>query len=151
MHFFGVMQWLPFRSSVRSQVQIPRKEQGMRRYVITCEFYRGMHAAAAADCIRRLASEWEHPLEGVWIVATPLSAGEIRSALAAHLGFRDRVCICETGTDRAEFNTLAASGEKVTQIQDARANSRLLADIFSRNGQSSRHLKAATAKNLRSA
>jgi hypothetical protein len=151
-HFFGVMKRLPFRSSVRSQVQIPvRKDLKVQRYVIACEFFRARRAPAVGDCIRKIATEWQHPLANMWIVETSLSAGEIRSALLPHLDFQDRVYITETGASSAEFNTLTDGGGKVTQIEDARSQSRMLASIFSRNGKSSRHLKAATAKSLKSA
>jgi hypothetical protein len=157
-HFFGVMKRLPFRSSVRSQVQIPaRKDLNVQRYVIACEFGRARRAPAVADCIRKLASEWQRPLSNLWIVETSLSAGDIRSALLPHLDFQDRVYISETGTSTAEFNTLPDGGGKVTHIGDARSQSLMLASIFSRDGQGSRHLKAATtikaatAKSLKSA
>jgi hypothetical protein len=155
------MKRLPFRSSVRSQVQIPAwKDLKVQRYVIACELSRVRPAPAVEDCIRKIASEWQHPLANMWIVETSLSADEIRSALLPHLGFQDRVYITEAGVSTAEFNVLPDRGGKVTQIADARSRgqSRMLASIFSRNGQGSRHLKAATgnlkaatAKSLRSA
>jgi hypothetical protein len=123
----------------------------MRRYVITCEFYRAKRAAGVADCIRKLATEWEHPLAGVWLVQTNLSAGDIRASLLPHLDFQDRIYVCEAGKDAADFNILPTSGGKVTQIDDARTKNLILKGIFSRNGRSSRHLKAATAKSLISA
>jgi hypothetical protein len=122
----------------------------MRRYIITCELYKAKRAAPVADSIRRLAAEWHHPLNAVWIVKTPLSASEIRSALQPHLDFQDRLYICEAGSEAAEFNALAASGGKITQIGEARSRNRMLASIFGRDGNSSRHLKAATARNLKS-
>ncbi len=121
----------------------------MRRYIITCELYRAKRATAIADCIRRLASEWEHPLSEVWLVTTELSAAGIRSALLAQLDLQDRLYICEAGADAAGFNALQASGGKVTPIEQGRAKNRMLATIFGRDGRSSRHLKAATAKNWR--
>jgi hypothetical protein len=152
VHFFGVMNLLPFRSSVRSQVQIPaRKDPKVQRYLIACEFFRARRAPAIADCIRKIASEWQHPLAHIWIVETSLSAGDIRSALLPHLDFQDRIYISKTGDSTAEFNTLPDRGGKVTQIEDARRQSRMLASIFSRNGLGSRHLKAATVKSLKSA
>ncbi|MGO9546779.1 MAG: hypothetical protein ACLPPF_18530 [Rhodomicrobium sp.] len=123
----------------------------MHRNVIACEFYRTKRAAGVADTIRKLASQWEHPLAGVWIVETSLSAGDIRSLLLSQLDFQDRVLISEAGRDAAEFNTMPASGGKVTQVEHARTKSRMLAGIFGRDGKSSRHLMAATSKNLRSA
>jgi hypothetical protein len=123
----------------------------VHRYVIACEFYRAKRAAAVADTIRRVASQWEHPLAGLWIVETTLSAGDIRSALLEHLDFQDRVYISQAGRDTAGFNTLPASGGKVTQIEQGRTKSRMLAAIISRDGKSSRHLMAATSKNLQSA
>jgi hypothetical protein len=130
----------------------------MRRYMIACEFHRAKRSAIVADCIRRIASEWQHPVSGVWIVETSLSANDIRAALLVHLDREDRMYICEAGASAAEVNTLGDKGEKVTQIEEARTKSRILADIFSRNGRGSRHLKAATghlkgtiSKNLRSA
>jgi hypothetical protein len=149
---FGVIERLPFRSSVRSQVQTSvQNEPVMRRYAISCEFYRAKQAAALADCIRKLAHQWEHPIAGVWLVTTTLSAGELRSALLPHLGFQDRLYICEAGEDKAEFNVLPTGGGKAAEIENTREKSRIVAGIFSRNGRSSRHLKAATPKNLRSA
>ena len=123
----------------------------MNRYVIACEFYRAKRANAVADTIRKLANEWQHPLANLWIVDTVLSAGDIRSLLLSSLDFRDRVYITEAGRDVAEFNTEPMSGGKVTQIEQARTKSRMLAGIFGRNGKTSRHLMAATSKNLRSA
>jgi hypothetical protein len=120
----------------------------MRRYAITCEFYRTKRAAAIGDCVRKIATEWEHPLSGMWLVKTALSAGEIRSALLALLDFQDRLYICEAGPDKAEFNALHSGGGKVLRIEDARARSRLLTAIFSRTGHGSRHLKAASARSL---
>lgn len=152
MLFFGVINRLPFRSPVRSQASNPStKESTVHRYVIACEFYRDSGATEAVDTIRRLASHWEHPLSGLWIVETAFSAGDIRAALLAHLDCRDRVYIREAGTDAAEVNTVSASGGKVTPIGEARAKSRMLAAIFSRNGKRSRHLMAATSGNLKSA
>jgi hypothetical protein len=149
--FFGVIQWLPFRSSVWSQVQTSvQNGPVMRRYAISCEFYRAKQAVLVADCIRRLVQEWEHPIKGVWLVTTTLSAGELRSALLPHLDFQDRLYICETGEDKAEFNVMSASGGKVPGIAATRERSRIVAGIFSRNGRGSRHLRAATPKNLRS-
>ncbi|MBT3070869.1 hypothetical protein KKP04_08315 [Rhodomicrobium sp. Az07] len=123
----------------------------MRRYLICCEFQREKRAAKAADCIRRLATEWEHPMTGVWLIRTEVTATEIRAALMQELTFRDRVLVCEAGEEAAAFNTCDAGGEKVSQIADARAKSHILTAIFSRNGQASRHLKAAIARNLKSA
>jgi hypothetical protein len=123
----------------------------MRRYIITCELYKAKRAALVADTVRRLAAEWHRPLNTVWIVKTPMSASDIRSALVPHLDFQDRLYICEAGGQAAEFNALAASGGKITQIGEARSKNRMLASIFSREGNSSRHLKAATARNLKSA
>jgi hypothetical protein len=128
-----------------------REDLGMRRYVVACEFYRPKRAASIGDCIRRFASEWRHPLGNIWIVDTPLSAADIRAALLPHLDFQDRVYISETGPALAEFNTLPDGGGKVTQIGEARARNRLLAGIFSRNGNGSRHLMGATVKSLKSA
>ncbi len=124
----------------------------MRSYVISCEFYRGKKGQAAlTDQIRFIASEWEQPHAGTWIVRTEKAASEIRTALLPHLDFNDRIFICEAGEDRAEFNALPACGVKVTSIDVARDKSRLLARIFSRDGTNSRHLRAATSRSLRSA
>ena len=150
--FFGVINRLPIRSSVRSQVQTPgTKDFNVHRYVIACEFYRSNGANAATDTIRRLSSQWEHPLSGLWIIETTFSAGDIRAALLAHLDSRDRIYIREAGGDTAEFNTMTVGGGKVTQIGEARSKSRMLAAIFSRDGKRSRHLMAATSENLKSA
>ncbi|KAI95076.1 hypothetical protein T281_07505 [Rhodomicrobium udaipurense JA643] len=123
----------------------------MRRYLICCEFHRERRAIKAADCIRRLATDWEHPMTGVWLIRTDATATEIRAALMQELTFRDRVLVCEAGEEVAAFNTCEAGGEKVSQIADARSKSQILTAIFSRNGKASRHLKAATARNLKSA
>jgi hypothetical protein len=123
----------------------------MRRYIITCEFYKTKRTNEFSDCVRRLASEWQHPLASVWIVKTSMNAGEIREALLVHLGFQDRLYICEAGSDAADFNTVQSSGGKITQIGEVRFKNRMLASIFGRDGSSSRHLKAATAKSLKSA
>jgi len=123
----------------------------VNRYVIACELYRAKRASALADAIRKMSDKWEHPLAGLWIVETMLSARDIRSALLAHLDFQDRIYISEARGDTAEFNTLPASGGKVTQIGEARTKSRMLDGIFSRDGKRSRHLTAATSKSLKSA
>src|SRR5258706_1553183 len=142
--FLGVMVWLPFRSSVRSQVQTQvRKEPAMRRYVITCEFYRAKRAALIDNCIREISSEWERPLAGLWLINTSLSAGDIRSALLSNLDFQDRLYVCEIGADAAAFNALPSSGGNVMNMDDARAKNRILTGIFSRDGRNSRHLRAA--------
>ncbi len=123
----------------------------MRRYVIACEFYNPKRAIPAGECIRKFAAKWHHLLAGTWIVETPLSAEDIRIALLSCLDVKDRVYIVEAGAASAEFNTRADSGSKITQIEDVRTRSRILASIFSRNGRGSRHLTAATSKNLKSA
>jgi hypothetical protein len=123
----------------------------MRRYIISCELYRAKRAGPVADCIRRFASEWQHPLNNVWIVKTPLSASDIRSALLPHLDFQDRLYVCEAVGEASEFNALAASGGKVTQIGEARVKNRMLASIFNRDGNSSRLLKAAAPQDLKAA
>jgi hypothetical protein len=123
----------------------------MRRYLVCCEFHREKRAAKAADTLRRLATEWEHPMTGVWFIRTEATADEIRAVLMQDLTFRDRLLVCETGEEAVAFNTSDAFGEKVSQIADARSKSQILKAIFSRNGQTSRHLKAATARNLKSA
>jgi hypothetical protein len=120
----------------------------MRRYAITFESYRPNQEAAIRDCIRKLANEWEHPLANLWIIRTALSAGEIRTALLPHAGYRDRVYICETEGEHADFNAVSASGTKVTRIQDVRPRNRMLRGIFSRNGHGSLLLKAAISENL---
>ncbi len=123
----------------------------MRRYAITCEFYRPKRAAVVDDCIRRIASEWERPLAGVWLVTTELSASGIRSALLPNLDFQDRLFVVEAGSEAAAFNALPSSGGKVTHIEEVCKKSRMLTAIFSRDGKGSRHLRAASAKSLRSA
>lgn len=117
----------------------------MRRYIITCEISRAKRSSAIADCIRKLASEWHHPLGGVWLVSTALNASDIREALLSELDFQDRVYICEAGVDSSQFNAIGASGGKITQIGEVRAKNRMLASIFSRDGKSSRHLKPAAS------
>lgn len=150
--FLGVMSWLPFRSSVRGEVQTQvREEPVMRRYAITCELDRPKRAAIVGESIRRCAVRWEHPLTSVWIIETAISAAEIQRALMPDLEFHDRLLVCEVGADAAEFNSLASTGGAVAQIDPVRAKNRMLTGIFSRNGQGSRHLKAATAGNLQSA
>lgn len=123
----------------------------MRRYAITCEFYRAKRAAVIDSCIRAMSKDWERPLAGLWLINTPLSAGDIRSALMSNLDFQDRLYVCEIGADAAAFNALPSSGGKVMNIDDARSKNRILTGIFSRDGRESRHLKAATSKSLRSA
>ncbi len=129
----------------------------MQRYVIACEFNRAKGATQVADAIRRLASQWEHPLAGLWIVETAFSARDIRIALLAHMDAKDRLYITEAGRDKAESNVVPASGAKVTpigpvmQINEVRGKNRMLTGIFSRTSKKSRHLMAATAENLKSA
>lgn len=153
MLFFGVIKQLQSGSSVRSPVQTSvQDEPVMRCHILTCELYRPKRAHIVSEAIRRIAVEWQHPHGGVWIVKTPMTAGELRSALLPHLDFQDRLFICEAGEDRAEFNALPAGGGKVMQIEAASSEgSRMLAGIFSRDGARSRHLKAATARSLQSA
>ncbi len=121
----------------------------MRRYLITCEFHRAKRAIEATNCIGSFADEWEHPMPGVWLVKTTLKASEIRSALLSHLGFQDRLFISEAGSDTAEYNAMPAHGGKVAPVEPPRAKSRILTGIFSRNGQTSRLLKAAIAESSR--
>ncbi len=110
-----------------------------------------------ADAIRRLASQWEHPLAGLWVVETTFKAQDIRSALLAHMDAKDRLYITEAGRDKAESNAMPASGAKVTpigpvmQVTEVQGKNRMLTAIFSRSGKRSRHLTAATAENLKSA
>jgi hypothetical protein len=129
----------------------------VHRYVIACEIKRAKGANAFADAIRRLASQWERPLDGLWIVETKFKAQEIHDALNGHLGMADRLYVIEAGRDVAETNAMAKSGQKITQIgpvmqlaQVAGMN-RMLTAIFSRSGKKSRHLMAATSENLKSA
>jgi hypothetical protein len=123
----------------------------MRRYAITVEFHQPDREGAISDCIRKLAHEWKHPLSGFWIVKTTMRAREIHKALMPLASSQDRIYICEAGDDYAEFNVLSTSGTKITRIAEARKKSRMLSAIFSRDGQSSRHLKAATSESLKSA
>ena len=48
----------------------------MRRYVITCEFHRAKQASRFGHRLRSLVSEWEQPLARLWLVTTPLTAGD---------------------------------------------------------------------------
>jgi hypothetical protein len=130
----------------------------VQRYVIACEVDRAKRATEVANAIRRLASKWEHPLTGLWVVETTFSAQDIRSALLVHMGEKDRLYITEAGREKAESNVVPASGAKVTpigpvvQVNEVRSNTnRMLTAIFSRSGKRSRHLTAATAENLKSA
>jgi hypothetical protein len=124
----------------------------MRRYVITCEFYRAKRAALFGERLHGLVSDWEQPLSGLWLVTTGLHASDLRSALLPHLDFQDRLYICEAGSDAAAFNAQpSATRPKVTDLDYARQRSRMLTGIFSRGGGASRHLRAATAKSLKSA
>ncbi len=129
----------------------------MHRYVIACEISRAKGATEVADAIRRLSSQWEHPLAGLWVVETAFNSRDIRSALLAHMDSRDRLYITEAGRDKAEVNVIRAGGEKVTpigpvvQLNEVRGMNRMLTAIFSRTGKRSRHLMAATAENLKSA
>jgi len=156
--FFGDIGVLPSRSSVRSQVQTPgTKDSNVHRYVIACEINRAKGATDIADAIRRLASQWEHPLAGLWVVETTFNARDIRSALLAHMDTSDRLYITEAGRDKAEANVIQASGEKITpigpvrQLAEVPGKHRMLTAIFSRSGKRSRHLMAATSENLKSA
>jgi hypothetical protein len=115
----------------------------MRRYIITCELSKTKRSVQIADSIRKLASDWQHPLNNVWVVSTPLNAADIRTALLPHLSFQDRLFISETGSDAAEFNAVSAGGGKVTQLGELRSKNRMLASIFSRDGRGSRHLTPA--------
>lgn len=128
----------------------------MHRYVIACETKRAKGAVAIADTIRRLSSQWEHPLATVWVVETTFKAQDIQAALLAHLDSEDRLFITATGEDRAESNALRASGQKVTPIGPVAkltpvSTHRMLTAIFNRSGKRSRHLTAATSGNLKSA
>ena len=129
----------------------------MHRYVIACEVNRAKGAVQVADAIRRLASQWEHPLAGLWVVETAFKAEDIRAALLAHLDAKDRLYITEAGLDTAQSNAVPSSGAKVTpigpvtKVNDVQGRNRMLTAIFSRSGKRSRHLTAATAENLKSA
>ncbi|MGO9171429.1 MAG: hypothetical protein ACLP7P_05645 [Rhodomicrobium sp.] len=129
----------------------------MHRYVIACEVNRAKGAVQVADAIRRLASQWEHPLAGLWVVETAFKAQDIRTALLAHLDAKDRLYITEAGLDTAQSNAVPSSGAKVTpigpvtKVNDVQGRNRMLTAIFSRSGKRSRHLTAATAENLKSA
>jgi hypothetical protein len=129
----------------------------VHRYVIACEVNRAKGAVQVADAIRRLASQWEHPLAGLWVVETTFKAQDIRAALLAHLDAKDRLYITEAGLDTAQSNTVPSSGAKVTpigpvtKVNDVQGRNRMLTAIFSRSGKRSRHLTAATAENLKSA
>ncbi len=112
----------------------------MRRYTVSCEFHKAKRATAVTECIQRLACDWERPLSGLWLVETPLSATEIRSALLPVLDFRDKLYICETKGEVAALNAPNAVSN--------RRPAHLLNGIFSRQGRQSRHLKAATAGSL---
>ena len=107
MLFFGDIEGLHSRSSVRSQVQTTgTKDSTVHRYVIACEINRAKGASELADTIRRLASQWEHPLSGLWVVETTFKAQDIRSALLSHMEPQDRLFITEAGQDKAEANAL---------------------------------------------
>ncbi len=129
----------------------------MHRYVIACEVNRAKGAVQVADAIRRLASQWEHPLAGLWVVETAFKAQDIRTALLAHMDAKDRLYITEAGLDTAQSNAVPSSGAKVTpigpvtKVNDVQGRNRMLTAIFSRSGKRSRHLTAATAENLKSA
>ncbi len=129
----------------------------MHRYVIACEVNRAKGAVQVADAIRRLASQWEHPLAGLWVVETAFKAQDIRTALLAHLDAKDRLYITEAGLDTAQSNAVPSSWAKVTpigpvtKVNDVQGRNRMLTAIFSRSGKRSRHLTAATAENLKSA
>ncbi len=129
----------------------------MHRYVIACEIKRAKGANAVADAIRRLASQWEHPLDGLWVVETKFKAQEIQTALLAHMGSADRLYVTEAGLDKAASNVMGASGQKISpigpvmQLAEVRGMNRMLTAIFSRSGKKSRHLTAATSENLKSA
>jgi hypothetical protein len=129
----------------------------VHRYVIACEVNRAKGAVQVADAIRRLASQWEHPLAGLWVVETAFKAQDIRAALLAHMDAKDRLYITEAGLDKAESNVVPSSGAKVTpigpvmKVNDLQGQNRMLTAIFSRSGKRSRHLMAATAENLKSA
>ncbi len=129
----------------------------MHRYVIACEVSRAKGATEVADTIRRLSSQWEHPLSGLWVVETAFKAQDIRAALLEHMDAHDRLYITEAGRDKAECNALEAAGEKVTaigpitQLAKVGGKNRMLTAIFSRSGKRSRHLTAATSENLKSA
>jgi hypothetical protein len=129
----------------------------VHRYVIACEVNRAKGAVQVADAIRRLASQWEHPLAGLWVVETAFKAQDIRTALLAHLDAKDRLYITEAGLDTAQSNAVPSSGAKVTpigpvtKVNDVQGRNRMLTAIFSRSGKRSRHLTAATAENLKSA
>jgi hypothetical protein len=129
----------------------------VHRYVIACEVNRAKGAVQVADAIRRLASQWEHPLAGLWVVETAFKAQDIRAALLAHMDAKDRLYITEAGLDKAESNVVPSSGAKVTpigpvmKVNDVQGQNRMLTAIFSRSGKRSRHLMAATAENLKSA
>jgi hypothetical protein len=131
----------------------------VHRYVIACEIKRAKGATAVADTIRRLSSQWEHPLSTLWVVETSFKAQDIRAALLEHMDSQDRLYITEAGQEKAQANALQVSGQKVTAIGPVTrltpalvSTHRMLTAIFDRSsGKRSRHLTAATSENLKSA
>jgi hypothetical protein len=129
----------------------------VHRYVIACEVTRPKGATAVADTIRRLATEWEHPLDGLWVVETTFKAQDIQAALLEHMTPADRLLVVEAGPDKAAYNVMASAGRKVSslgavmKLTKMPGMNRMLTAIFSRSGKKSRHLTAATSENLKSA
>jgi hypothetical protein len=101
----------------------------MRRYVIACEFFRADSAMETADRIFRLANDYQHPVAGIWLIGSALSASEIRSALLPHLSLRDRIVISEAGSS----SQLLSRREDGKPAGEERARSSLLTSVLSRS------------------
>ncbi len=122
----------------------------MRCFAIICEFYTPRTANAVTNAVRRFALHWEQPQADFWLATTHLSAEDIRAALLPAIGFRDRLHVCEAGAQVAAFNA-RSSGREPVLIEHDGERSRMLEGIFSRTGGGSRHLRAATQENWKSA
>lgn len=101
----------------------------MRRYIISYDLYRpsNNYSDFTAE-IKRLGSDWEHPLANLWIVETDLSAAEIRSYLTDHLVTGDKLYICEAGDDEVSMDIAPARMTATNSYE--RAPVRLLASVL---------------------
>ena len=105
----------------------------MQRYIISYDLYRpGNNYSDLTADIKRLGSDWEHPLANLWIVDTELSAAEMRHRLGHHLVTGDKLYICEAGEDMAAMDIGPGSPARISAVSThERAPVRLLANVLS--------------------
>jgi hypothetical protein len=124
----------------------------MRPYIIAYDLYRpGTNYSDLSGAIKRLADDWEHPLANLWIVATDLSADDIGSLLAAHLGAGDKLYIREGGDDVSGIDIAPGAPVRLRTVSaTGRGPVKLLARVLAQSDPrtESHLLTAAIAESL---